>query len=264
MSTTLLYKYRKVDEHTLSIFINDEVYFSSVESFNDPFDGQLNLFDGLKAFVENSEELKFPDDDSRIKTICDDANKELADTGVFSVSSTKCQILMWSHYADHHKGICIGFSVEGLMEEFGSARHPTSYDMLYDKSKPFVRLLEQDKASELPPFGFLEPDVFRILVEYKHKDWDYEQEVRFLRKLVGPAKINPNNIKSVIYGIRTPKKHKKLINNLLHSRNEYAHVKEYQMKRIPGALEIIDEEACSSDFEVDGDGREFRCSKEET
>ena len=82
--------------------------------------------------------------------------------------------------------------------------------------------------------------------------------------MVGPVKINPNNIEAVIYGIRTPKKHKKLINNLLHSRNEYAHVKEYQMKRIPGALEIIDEEACSSDFEVDGDGREFRCSKEET
>jgi len=103
--------------------------------------------------------------------------------------------------------------------------------------------------------------VFQILVEYKHKDWDYEQEVRFLRNLVGPVKINPNNIEAVIYGIRTQKKHKKLINNLLHSRNEYAHVKEYQMKRVPGALEIIDEEACSSDFEVDGDGRDFRYSK---
>ena len=143
MSTTLLYKYRKVDENTLSIFINDEVYFSSVKSFNDPFDAQLNLFDGLKAFAENSEELKFPDDHSRIKQICDDANKELADTGVFSLSSTNNQILMWSHYADHHKGICIGFSGEGLTEEFVSASHPTSYDVLYDKSKPFVRLLDK-------------------------------------------------------------------------------------------------------------------------
>ncbi len=264
MSKILLYKYRKVDENTLSIFINDEVYFSSVESFNDPFDGQLNLFDGLKAFVENSKELEPPDDYSEIKQICDDANKDLANTGVFSLSSTNNQVVMWSHYSDHHKGICIGFSGEGLMEEFKSTRHPTCYDVLYDESKPFVKLLKDYGASGLRPFDFLDADVFQILVEYKHKDWDYEQEVRFLRNFVGPVKINPNNIEAVIYGIRTPKKHKKLINNLLHSRNEYAHVKEYQMKRVPGALEIIDEEVCGSDFEVDGDGRDFRYSKEET
>ena len=121
MSTTLLYKYRKVDENTLSIFINDEVHFSSVESFNDPFDGQLNLFDGLRAFLENSEELELPDDYSKTKKICDDANKELANTGMFSLSTINNQIIMWSHYSDHHKGICIGFSREGLIEEFGSA-----------------------------------------------------------------------------------------------------------------------------------------------
>ncbi len=264
MSRTILYKYRKVDENTLSIFINDEVYFSSVESFNDPFDGQLNLFDGLRAFVENSEELEPPDDYSKTKKICDDANKELANTGMFSLSTINNQIIMWSHYSDHHKGICIGFSREGLIEEFGSARHPTHYDVFYDDAKPFVRALEQYKASGLQPFDFLEADVFRILVEYKHENWKYEHEVRFLRSLVGSVKINPNNIKAVIYGIRTQKKHKKLISNLLHSRNEYAHVKEYQMKRVPGTLEIIDEEACSSDFEVDGDGRDFRYSKEET
>ena len=43
--------------------------------------------------------------------------------GVLCLSACDNSILMWSHYADEHKGFCIGFnnslvaSIEGIMQE---------------------------------------------------------------------------------------------------------------------------------------------------
>ena len=53
-----LYKYRGFNEYSLSIFINKELFFASPQMFNDPFDCQLNLIDGLEAVREQLEVIK--------------------------------------------------------------------------------------------------------------------------------------------------------------------------------------------------------------
>jgi len=40
--------------------------------------------------------------------------------GIFSLSKSKNNLLMWSHYADSHKGYCIGFDHEMLLNISGS------------------------------------------------------------------------------------------------------------------------------------------------
>ena len=41
--SAILYKYYKFDEYTQRIFEKNEIYFSSPESFNDPFDSKIRF-----------------------------------------------------------------------------------------------------------------------------------------------------------------------------------------------------------------------------
>ena len=255
MSENIIYKYKSVNKNSLAFFINCELYFANAESFNDPFDTQLKLYEALRSFVDEHQEYAMPEDDLKIRRICLEAEEELKRTGILSMSKVDNEILMWSHYADHHKGFCIGFSRLGLRNDFSTVSHPAEYDVQYDEPKPFSSLLKSYQRSNLTPFKYLDADIYKILIEYKHENWRYEKELRFLYPKIGPVEFNPINLKTISYGIRTPSYHKKTLNNLILSKSESEHVKQYQMKRLPGELGIEAEEITEEDFEIDGDGK---------
>jgi len=254
MSENIIYKYNSFNENSLAIFINCELYFANSESFNDPFDTQLKLYDALSAFVDEHPEYAMPEGDHEIRKMCLQAEAELKRTGILSMSKVDNEILMWSHYADQHKGFCIGFSQDGLWHDFKTVKHPTDYEVQYDEPKPFSSLLKRYEESNLTPFRFLDADIYQILIQYKHENWRYEKELRFLYPKIGPVIFTPINLKKVSYGIRTPSYHKKTLNNLILSKSVFEHIKQYQMKRLPGELGIKPEEITEEDFEIDGDG----------
>ena len=49
-----LYKYGKFDEYTEKLFTHNEIYFSSPNEFNDPFDSKPRIIcEGNKQQIEN-------------------------------------------------------------------------------------------------------------------------------------------------------------------------------------------------------------------
>lgn len=251
-----LYKYRKINHETLGIFINGELYFSKAIEFNDPFDTHLNMYESLLAFVRENAKYELPEGTTIFQEICEQAAQELRNIGILSLSKNQKEILMWSHYADGHRGICLGFSLLGLRHDFSTRNHPAEYDVDYDQIKPLNRLLSQYKQSNHRPFEFFDADIYKILVEQKHMHWAYEKEVRFVYPRSGPIKFSPENLKTVIYGIRTPANHKKMINNILASIPHYQHVTQYQMRRLPGEFGIAPYELSKEDLVIDGDGKD--------
>jgi hypothetical protein len=255
MTDKLIYKYLSFNENSLAIFINCELFFAKAESFNDPFDTQLNLYEALKAFIQEYEyALPEPDEESAIREICSNAAAELNRTGILSLSKIDTEILMWSHYADHHKGFCLGFSLVGLGDDFSTVQHPAEYDVHYDEPKPFSNLLKIYQRSNLKPFQFLDADVYKILIEYKHENWRYEKELRFLYPKIGSVQFDPANLKTISYGIKTPHIIKQTLNSLILSKSEFGHVRQYQMKRKSGELGINPEPITEDDFSRNGDG----------
>ena len=81
--------------------------------------------------------------------------------------------LLWSHYADKHRGVCLGFEVPEV--------HATS--VLYDPK----RLLAA--ASKLVGGGAEAQGLMSRLLRTKFSDWKYENEVRVYTALsdVGAA-----------------------------------------------------------------------------
>jgi hypothetical protein len=119
--------------------------------------------------------------------------------GLICFSRRKNNLLMWSHYADGHKGIVIGFDVPP---------HLKTLEADYQSQRLAWRL-----SKDSTPQEFLQET--ENLVRRKSWHWRYEREVRVLWSLADCErdvdcngtvqffkKITPETIKEVILGYR--------------------------------------------------------------
>ena len=76
--------------------------------------------------------------------------------------------VLWSHYADKHRGLCLGFEIpnENLTE--------VSYE---------TDRLKTDLESDYREHGTVGSDTSRKLLSTKYIDWRYEDEVRMFVRL---------------------------------------------------------------------------------
>ena len=141
-----LYKYRPINEFTCRLLAHGELKFSSVDEFNDPFEGKaISKLDVLTPEGRNyshkiMKELGKLSPAKRLMNIQKLKNKggvsyltfperELKEIGIYSMSEVENDPLMWAHYADSHKGICIAFDT--LSDYFKAFVHPIQYTDVY-------------------------------------------------------------------------------------------------------------------------------------
>lgn len=127
-----LYKYRSLSKstddykHTMDIFANIQLWFSAPKDFNDPFDCKLvpNI-SSIQSFAHTiAEKQRVVNNDNselientilqtpNMQDLVKEATAEVMNgCGILSLTKTNNDILMWSHYADSHKGICLEFDV---------------------------------------------------------------------------------------------------------------------------------------------------------
>ena len=82
--------------------------------------------------------------------------------GVLCFSENWNDILQWAHYADRHRGVCLGFDVTGPRAKFGKVRYVS----------------EKDSRPEKPDLEY----VWRCLTT-KFECWSYEREWRVFTTL---------------------------------------------------------------------------------
>ncbi|WP_461481787.1 DUF2971 domain-containing protein, partial [Porticoccus sp.] len=123
----LLYKYKGIDEYALKAISTGRLYYASRSDFNDPIDShphfendvnKQSLAKLLEYFTNNKginpSTISVDDAQSEIER---NIERRLDDTGVLSMSSSYDSPLMWSHYANNHKGVCLGFRRNKAKEE---------------------------------------------------------------------------------------------------------------------------------------------------
>ncbi|MFA5293767.1 MAG: DUF2971 domain-containing protein [Phycisphaerae bacterium] len=235
-SPKILYKYRPLSgnnfKFTHNIFINNELYFSHPDQFNDPFDCKIppNLKNVTKEqmlkYIENINSEKFAKVGidlvkakqfinnkpiSELRVYFSDKFKSYLNMGVLSLSELEpCNkknvglaILMWSHYTDSHQGICIGFDYNKLL--FGFNNNPCIPDNV--KYPP---------ANEYNwnPFTNNEKEITDKIFFTKASCWEYEQEWRVVlpEKPRTLQKFNPDALVSVHLGCKIGKDKETVIN----------------------------------------------------
>lgn len=84
------------------------------------------------------------------------------------------QLLMWSHYANHHKGFCIEYNIQSWAKSDIRNRilYPVIYDTkLYNSTNHFINQMVENTFNNLYPM---------ISCATKSIEWGYEKEWRFI------------------------------------------------------------------------------------
>ncbi len=229
-----LYRYRPINEYTIKSLIHNELYFASPVSLNDPFDSKVNVFyepkkeeDWLR-WIENHykepQEKKYYTQQLRDvginkfgkdfnKYIIDNRRSAVAHLGIVSLTSNEKHILMWSHYADSHKGLCFGFETCIGKELHLHFKEPLRYYPAY----PVEYQLEL--PSQVNMFSEDRENLVKFL-KTKHLDWQYENEYRLIiptEKYQGMRnmKFEKHILKKVIFGLDISSDNKKMIKEIV-------------------------------------------------
>ncbi|APP09250.1 hypothetical protein VH1709_contig00129-0001 [Vibrio harveyi] len=230
-----VYKYVPFSEGSLQILKSSTMKFSSAPEFNDPFDCVVNydVDSSIDAYMsrpeildqiasglgllpehvqEHNEELR-----GRIRTVIESGaihDTLMEKVGICSLSKSHDNILMWSHYADNHKGFVVEFTLDVNDERI--VNNPEFFfggnDVEYSHDMP-IKVVGTDNFS----------DHYRQFL-VKSQDWKYEQEYRVLstNKGAGIHKFDHRLISSVIVGAKMPpENYRILVNEVVEFMNRY-------------------------------------------
>ncbi|MEJ2744166.1 MAG: DUF2971 domain-containing protein [bacterium] len=255
-----LYKYRSwSDASHRRLLTHNEIYFAAAKELNDPFEAIIPVRHDLLSKRQKlkiiEKHIKIENPNAAKKEIRKRAEiilaeghyrdpENLAETrrqkisrfGIFSVAEVEDNLLMWSHYADSHKGFCVGFDVSGLKDYFqGSPDHNMAIELHRIKYYKRPPMINQYKVN---PRHTEEAVVESIIM--KSSDWAYEKEYRFIAfdDVNVPLRLDDGVIKKVILGCKIPQRDEAEIIQLLKSRSCKVELLKAIMKNGQSGLDI--------------------------
>ncbi|MBY5582544.1 DUF2971 domain-containing protein [Rhizobium leguminosarum] len=138
--------------HALSNIENQRIKIAEIKDLNDPFDLRAPKLKSAKHRTKWSEWRE-------------EVGRKF---GMVCFAPHWRNVTMWSHYADKHRGICLGFDVAD-----SKVRRVD-----YDQKRPELDLSKPLALADLDPIMYR-----------KSTDWEYEEEYRLWAELNHPVAI---------------------------------------------------------------------------
>lgn len=223
--TIKLYQFRKFTNYTLANLLNKEITLSRPNQMNDIVD--TLVFTWLKSprfgattkYKGHLAPYKESFRDYRIASFCGDNPEE----NQYAIQNT----LMWSHYADEHRGFCVEYLFhhdDFRKDDFQELTASRLFKIKYRKPTEPINFTEQK-----PSGPFTTEKAFIT----KSQDWSYENEYRLLQykpkqgALREQYKLSDNTkIVAIYFGYRCLDSDIQIIKRLL----EHTDIKFYKME----------------------------------
>ncbi|BDM64262.1 hypothetical protein NFHSH190041_17140 [Shewanella sp. NFH-SH190041] len=214
---TSLYKYCPIGKNQLNALSQKKMWYSKPAGFNDPFDTRFHVTGRLHSYEQETDPSKlqqiFGEDMSdaivhkrvSLEGELGQFKRGIEELGILSLADSNKNLLMWSHYAEDHKGMCLEFErkdgdlladVDSTQPIFYTDNHPT----LSPKSL-------MDSAATLS-------NKKRILYS-KSKHWEYEQEWRHIVENGNKLHPWPAPLKAVYFGCKVDESDINLVKNVI-------------------------------------------------
>ena len=228
-----LFRYRAYNDETLSALMKNRLYFSRPSFFNDPYDNLIyvnsemvvreiigNILTGMDSYLESRksfenlafkivefmwhrDELKDCLLKERIKQLyaaLDTVRMKIKEnTKVICFAEEYDSMLMWSHYADYHKGFCLVYRKMDIenAKRYNNAEKEINNKMVLSK----VNYVEQQLDMTNDVLEYIRNNMFenmgdvpqgdssigskniRQVITEKSKDWAYEKEWRLIPRV---------------------------------------------------------------------------------
>lgn len=220
-----LFKYRSYSEFLIQEICGSDIYFSDPRCFNDPLDCSPTVINDLPLkeleklclhmisennSIEKASKL-LQDFKSYANEFCtnkqdylnsytfqlkseveNQLNKKMKTKGVLSLSSKNNSPLMWSHYANEHKGVCLEFDMNTnigtppVKIDYNSPRSIDAsiiFNSMFNKSEEALKTIENKYFYT------------------KSNEWNYESEWRIISDRTGVQCV-PFHLTAVYFGMR--------------------------------------------------------------
>ena len=215
-----LYKFQSFEgKSSIENLRRSQIWFSKPAGLNDPFDCTIPVKfidtdneDVMTKFMENyyfenlrksgnAEEIsKFKQEhfrngkldqetliqaDKMIREFSQQQTKKYLNTGVACFTTELTNILMWSHYANGHRGFCLEFDTE-----------------YFPSSAKLIKVIYGSSYPTLSPEDlFKEPHKLGEPLYTKSKDWENEEEWRLIMKKGDSSfEYNPKALTGIYFG----------------------------------------------------------------
>ena len=207
----LIYKYRSGTDNDLKALKNNQYWSSSIEQLNDPCEAITDTKKVKKFlnYIGQKVGAKTKEDFGLINDNTDEVLSMDNKMGIYSLSKTPLDELLWAHYANSHKGFCVEYDLDILLKNDGD-NHIHSFPVLYSKKPPsigFLDIIRNEQNSMIKKFAF-----------YKSKRWEYEQEHRIVTSKIGLNSYNPKALKSIYFGLKISESDRNQIIDILQLR----------------------------------------------
>jgi hypothetical protein len=183
-----LYRYRSLKKFDRELEAIEQAYLhcAPFSVLNDPMEG---------AFTSSRRLRNAPDYEAIRSAVLD--NK--AGLRICSFSEVPDHELMWAHYADQFKGICISYGLDKLKESM-------------ENDVCFVRMFYSEKQ---PTIHRDHADLAKMVLSYKSYKWLYEREWRMFATTDRASYDKVNCVRSVRLGVRMPVRLRKQLSRRL-------------------------------------------------
>lgn len=178
-----LYKY--YSSLPYDYFKNPTIKLSQLALLNDPFEHYMPtqaIHESMKRIFGDN----YNEQIDHIRMFKKNYKFINATKGIVSLSETHRNLLMWTHYADQHQGLCIGYKHDFL----SSLPLPEQYNTIVDKFNPIkvnydrvrfdINDLDFDEIEQ--EMDYINSILLKSLTT-KSDDWMYEKEHRCITPL---------------------------------------------------------------------------------
>jgi hypothetical protein len=254
-----LYKYQSFTVESITNLKNRQLWFSKPSSFNDPYDCAIrpdaNISDKEYELIFLSWQKRANYSEKKLlykrcmengklnQTFKDDVKRAISDTfesyrqillserGVTCFSEKNDDVLMWSHYAQGHKGFCLEFETSAIL--FQNV-FPVRYCKTIPIANPASIFLAETKEEQLEILDDWSSGWMQMLTT-KADFWAYEKEWRLFHKEGNKLRIYGTDCLTGIYfGVAMDYSHKEIISMILQGSS----TKLYEMKKSDGEFRL--------------------------
>ncbi|WP_293298601.1 DUF2971 domain-containing protein [Pedobacter sp. UBA4863] len=199
------YQYKKINKYFYAFLDSYQLYLRKPTNFNDTFECKFSSITvshkHLKGFIKKTgaEHLSNINSQDCRTQILELFWKSSNNLGISCFTKSCDNILMWSHYADQNRGICLQFEFDNDMAQH---LYPVKY------------------VSKRPAYNFIK-DPLKVFTFYatKYRIWQYENEHRLIIPNKRMIALKKHYLKSIIFGSAVSAYHKRKIKKLISSTN---------------------------------------------
>ena len=238
-----VYKYRGIStlDRDLKTLVSNQFFAPTAEKLNDPVETVLSS--QLAAFVTQAMGGEVHEPFTEIiemrKTV-----------GIYSLSRTPDDELMWSHYGESHEGFCIEYDLERLKLE--ARANWDIVNVVYSAIPPVLDFSELLKGNG-------HKKLLQKLVGYKSKRWKYEGELRIITTRSGKNNHAEVAVTGIYLGCRCTKENIYQIRHALKGR-----LHRYFTVSYPEHSYTLKSSLLERDKGIDGDPKEYRAPIEKS